>query len=58
MTFSEDHNCHCDDPKNPAQKLWLCGTELCKHLTNKAYRNGHSYLPTLIIDEDSEQLSS
>lgn len=51
-----DENCHCDDPRDPTMKLWLCGSELCKKLTSKAYRNGFHFMQTLIISETTEEV--
>jgi hypothetical protein len=52
--MSEDATCHCDDPRDPARKLWLCGSELCKALTSKAYRNGYHYMKPYILSEVEE----
>lgn len=49
-----EHECHCDDPRREGKKLWLCGTELCKRLTSKAYRNGYPTLEPLILSEEDD----
>ena len=52
--MSEDATCHCDDPRREGKKLWLCGSELCKALTKKAYRNGYHYITPYILCETEE----
>lgn len=47
-----EHECHCEDPRREGRKLWLCGSELCKRLTSKAYRNGYVTLTPLVISEE------
>jgi hypothetical protein len=52
MKDEEDWVCYCDDPIRPGKKLWLCGTELCKKLLDKAYRNGK---PPIILEGDADE---
>lgn len=48
-------NCHCYDPRDLTKKLFLCGSELCKAVTTKAYRNGKLNGELILISEDDEE---
>lgn len=53
--MNDEHDCHCDDPRHEGRKLWLCGTELCKRLTDKAYRNGLLNGVATVINDDGPE---
>ena len=55
MSYSDEHECHCEHPFYKDEKLNLCGSELCKYLTSKAYRNGKPALMVLREVEDNEE---
>lgn len=50
--MSDEHECHCYDPRDLTRKLWLCGSELCKAISNKAYRNGKINGEDVVMSEE------